>query len=421
MEKTMQSTIITIGDELLIGQVTDTNSAYIARRLNSCGIEILETVSVHDNKQQILSALDNAVRTTDVVILTGGLGPTKDDITKNALAGYFHSELVENEDVKRHVLNLYASRPEVLNRLTETQWQVPDNAVILPNRVGSAPLMLWDINIDGRRKLVVSLPGVPYEMMIAIDEQIIPFMEQHWLERKSAILHRHVLVYGIPESTLALKIQQWEEALPASMHLAYLPKDGMVRLRLSSYGEADDAKMDEQIRTLLPLIDEYVIATEDKPLEVLVGDELRRLHATVSSAESCTGGKIAALLNRHSGSSDFYKGSIVAYSNEVKEKVLNVRRDYLEQYGAVSEQVVTLMAFGATRVLNTDYAVATSGVAGPTGGTKEKPVGTVWIAVATPEKVHTRLLHLGKLREQNTDRATAAALVMLLKILRDTK
>ena len=418
MEKTIKSAVVTIGDELLIGQVGDTNSAFIAERFNQLGIELTSTISIHDDRRQILDVINQTLDEVDILVLTGGLGPTKDDITKNTLSEYFGSQLVEDETVRQHILTLYADRPEVLNRLTETQWQVPDNATILENRVGSAPLMLWDIQRDGRRKIVVSLPGVPYEMMIAIDEQIVPYLKSHYLERSAHIIHRNVLVFGVPESTLALKIERWEDALPASMHLAYLPKDGIVRLRLSTYGQATEQQMDEQIEKLLPLISDHVIATEDKPLEVLVGEQLRRLHATVSTAESCTGGKIASLLNRHSGSSDFYKGSIVAYSNEVKENVLHVRRDYLEQFGAVSEQVVTLMAYGATRVLNTDYAIATSGVAGPTGGTPDKPVGTVWIAVATPEKVYTRLLRLGKLREQNTDRATVQALVMLLRLLR---
>ena len=414
----MLAHIITIGDELLIGQVVDTNSAFICQELNNHNIVVDEVVSVHDDRQQIVSALDNAMQRADLVLLTGGLGPTKDDITKLTLARYFGGELVENDEVRQHIFELYSSRPQVFNSLTATQWLVPQNAIILPNRVGSAPLMVWMRHVGKREVIVASMPGVPYEMEIAMREQVVPFVEAH-RTLTNAIVHRHVMVYGIPESTLALQIAQWEAALPETMHLAYLPKDGIVRLRLSSYGEASAAQLDERVSALLPLLGDAVVATEDKPLEVLVGEQLLRLHATVGSAESCTGGKIAALLSKHAGSSDFYKGSVVAYSNEVKMSVLGVEKTTLEEWGAVSEQTVIQMAQGARRVLGTDYAVATSGIAGPGGGTADKPVGTIWTAVATPEKVYTKLLHLGTLRDKNTDRTTVAVLVNLLRILQN--
>lgn len=412
----MQAQIITIGDELLIGQVVDTNSAFMAEQLNSYGIELNEIVSVHDNAEQIISALEDALGRVDVVLLTGGLGPTNDDITKLTLCRFFSTRLVESEEVKKHISELYAHRPEVFNRLTATQWQVPENALILPNSVGSAPLMVWTIEKDGRKQWVCSMPGVPYEMEIAMREQILPYLSKQ-MDAQAHIVHRTVIVYGIPESKLALQIADWEKALPKSMHLAYLPKDGIVRLRLSAYSGVTDKEMEAQIQKLIPLLGDSVLATQDLPLEVLVGAELKRRGQTISTAESCTGGKLAVLLNRHAGSSEFYKGSVVAYANEVKENVLGVREQTLSEYGAVSEQTVREMAQGVKQLLQTDYAIATSGIAGPSGGTEQKPVGTVWIAVATPQKTEAQCFHFGKLRDKNTDRATLAALVKLLKIL----
>ncbi len=412
----MQAQIITIGDELLIGQVVDTNSAFMAEQLNSYGIELNEIVSVHDDAEQIISALEDALGRVDVVLLTGGLGPTNDDITKLTLCRFFSTRLVESEEVKKHISELYAHRPEVFNRLTATQWQVPENALILPNSVGSAPLMVWTIEKDGRKQWVCSMPGVPYEMEIAMREQILPYLSRQ-MGAQAHIVHRTVIVYGIPESKLALQIADWEKALPKTMHLAYLPKDGIVRLRLSAYSGVTDEEMEAQIQKLLPLLGDSVLATQDLPLEVLVGAELKRRGQTISTAESCTGGKLAVLLNRHAGSSEFYKGSVVAYANEVKENVLGVREQTLSEYGAVSEQTVREMAQGVKQLLQTDYAIATSGIAGPSGGTEQKPVGTVWIAVATPQKTEAQCFHFGKLRDKNTDRATLAALVKLLKIL----
>lgn len=406
----MQAVIITIGDELLIGQVVDTNSAYIASQLNRYGIEVIEDVSVHDEARQIKEALDEALRKSSIVLLTGGLGPTKDDITKRVLCDYFHTSLVESEEVKSHIYTLYQDRQDVLNRLTATQWQVPANATILPNRVGSAPLMVW---MQGG-KCIASMPGVPYEMQIALDEQVLPFIASHLLDRQMEhITHRTVLVHGIPESALAIRIEAWENSLPHGMHLAYLPKDGIIRLRLSGYGVPPE-QVDEEINKLLPLIKQYVLATEDKPLEVIAGELLRRHGQTIATAESCTGGRLAALLNAHAGSSTFYYGSVVAYDNSVKERVLGVSAHDLQMHGAVSEAVVRRMAEGVRDLLRTDYAIATSGIAGPDGGTKEKPVGTVWIAWATPHGTFAECFHLGKLREQVTLRACNVALVRLI-------
>ena len=437
----MIASIITIGDELLIGQVVDTNSAWMAERLNEVGISLHQITSVHDNREHILAAIDEAFSRADIVFTTGGLGPTKDDITKQVLCDYFQTMLVEDSRVREHIYTLYQDRPDVLNRLTATQWLVPASATILPNRVGSAPIMVFEqttfetsetfrTSSTQGTKYLISLPGVPHEMKIAMTEQVLPYLQskvksqmskvndsQHSTLDIRQIIHKTILIHGIPESKLAILIEDWENALPASMHLAYLPKDGIIRLRLSSYGEATPQEINEQISLLKPIISDYLLATEDLPLEVLLGNLLKQRQQTISTAESCTGGRLAAMLNAQSGSSAFYMGSVVAYANEIKEQVLGVQHDTLLKYGAVSEQTVLEMANGVRKLLNTDYAIATSGIAGPTGGTAEKPVGTVWIAWATPEGTEAKCYHFGaaREREQITQRAVITALVKLIQ------
>lgn len=407
----MRAEIITIGDELLIGQVVDTNSAWMAQRLNEAGIELYQITSVHDDREHILKALDEAFSRADIVQTTGGLGPTKDDITKHVMCEYFGTTLVEDSRVREHIHELYKERPDVLNRLTATQWLVPESATILPNRVGSAPIMVF----EQTGKLLVALPGVPHEMKIAMTEQVLPYIGS---KVSGEIIHRTMMLYGIAESTLALQIEEWENALPQSMHLAYLPKDGIIRLRLSSYGEATKEEIELQLANLNPLIADYLIATEGLPLETILGNQLKARHQTIATAESCTGGRLAAALNAQSGSSAYYMGSVVAYDNTIKEQVLGVKHDTLEKYGAVSEQTVREMAEGVRALMNTDYAIATSGIAGPTGGTPDKPVGTVWIAWATPDGTTAECYHFGiaREREQITQRAVTAALVELIKI-----
>lgn len=420
----MKAEIIAIGDELLIGQVTDTNSPWIQRQLNQIGIDVVQSSCVHDDKQQIVRALDEALGRAGLVLVTGGLGPTKDDITKQVLCSFFHTGLVENDEVRRHVQALYKDRPEILNKLTATQWLVPELCTVVPNDVGSAPVMWFDVNVGNSRRIVISMPGVPYEMQHAMEYHILPRLQAVGMQQY--IVHHTWLVSGIAESALALRIADWENALPGYMHLAYLPKDGTIRLRLtavlpsSSVGsrEALEAEIQERLSVLLPLVGDYLVATEDQPLEVILGELLVRKGLTIASAESCTGGKIAALLNRQPGSSRFYKGSVVAYANEVKRNVLGVSHDDLSQFGVVSEPVVRQMAIGCKRLLNTDYAVATSGIAGPDGGTAEKPVGTVWFAVATPRETLSWCMHLGRLREQITDRAANMALLHVIEDLR---
>ena len=441
----MRAEIITIGDELLIGQVVDTNSAWMAQRLNEVGISLYQITSVHDNREHILKALDEAFSRADIVLTTGGLGPTKDDITKHVMCEYFGTTLVEDPQVRAHIHALYKDRPEALNRLTATQWLVPQTATILTNRVGSAPIMVFKKSDTGAAfsspsrhplnsseastKHLIAMPGVPHEMKIAMTEQVLPYLattSEADLQRSDllstaqrSIIHRTILVSGIPESKLAILIEDWENALPASIHLAYLPKDGIIRLRLSSYGEATEAEIQSHIDTLLPLIRDYLLAEEDISLEALAGRLLTQQGMTIATAESCTGGRLAAALNAQSGSSAYYMGSVVAYDNSVKTNILGVSPETLNSEGAVSESTVRQMAEGVRTLLHTDYAIATSGIAGPTGGTPDKPVGTVWIAWATPNGTEAQCFHFGaaREREQITLRAVTEALVRLVKTL----
>lgn len=407
--KTIFAEIISIGDELLIGQVVNTNASWMAEVLNHAGITVVQVTTVRDDRQAIWNAVSAAMSHVDIVLTTGGLGPTKDDITKTVLCDYFHTRLVEDLRVRAHVHALYKNRPEVLNTLTATQWLVPSHATILPNRVGSAPIMVFGKD----KRLLISMPGVPHEMQIAMNEQVLPFLQEH-LQLAADIIHRTIVVYGVPESTLALKIEKWEKALPKSIHLAYLPKQGVVRLRLSSYGEATAEQIDKQIDNLLPLIRENVIATEDVTPNIVLGRYLTERQQTIATAESCTGGRLAALLNEQSGSSAYYMGSVVAYDNSVKQQVLGVQAETLATDGAVSEACVRQMAEGVRRLLHTDYAIATSGIAGPTGGTPDKPVGTVWLAWATPEGTFAECRHFSGDRQQITQNAAMAAIGKLL-------
>ena len=442
----MRAEIITIGDELLIGQVVDTNSAWMAQRLNEVGISLHQITSVHDNREHILTALEEAFSRADIVFTTGGLGPTKDDITKHIMCEYFGTQLVEDLDVRTHIHDLYKDRPEALNRLTATQWLVPESATILPNRVGSAPIIVFKKCLGVQEfssleefkipnsKFLIALPGVPHEMKIAMMEQVIPYLQskvksqmskvsdsQHLTLDIRPIIHKTILVSGIPESKLAILIEDWENALPPYIHLAYLPKDGIIRLRLSAYGEATEAELQSYLDSLLPLISDYLLATEDISLEALVGQLLKQQGATIATAESCTGGRLAAVLNALSGSSSYYMGSVVAYDNSVKTNLLGVSQSTLDTDGAVSESTVRQMAEGVRCLLHTDYAIATSGIAGPTGGTPDKPVGTVWIAWATPNDTQAKCFHFGasREREQITLRAVTEALVHLVKSLKN--
>ena len=404
----MRAEIITIGDELLIGQVVDTNSAWIAEKLNEYGIELYQITSVHDSREHIIAALDEAFSRADIVLTTGGLGPTNDDITKHVLCEYFDTHLIEDQHVRAHIETLYQDRPDVLNKLTATQWLVPAGAEILENRVGSAPLMIFHHG----QQLLASMPGVPYEMKIAMEEQILPYIGYS----TASILHKTLQVNGIPESALAILLEDYEASMPASLHLAYLPKDGIIRLRLSSYGEMTEAEMTQWFEELKRLVKDYLIADTDEPLEVILGKLLKQKGQTIATAESCTGGKLASLLSKHAGSSAFYYGSVISYDNSVKEHLLGVPAEMIKVHGVVSEEVVRVMAESVRKQLNADFSIATSGICGPSGGSLEKPVGTVWMAWATPQGTTAECFHLGKLREQVSDRACTKALVKMIQL-----
>ena len=415
----MRAEIITIGDELLIGQVVDTNSAWMAEKLNEQGIELYQITSVHDDRNHIIAALDEAFSRVDIVLTTGGLGPTKDDITKHVLCEYFGTHLIEDATVRAHIKELYRDRPDVLNRLTETQWLVPENAVILPNRVGSAPLMVFHKGTQ----ILACMPGVPYEMKIAMEEQILPYIQNVQCAKdhvqKASIYHKTLQVTGIPESSLAILLEAYENAMPETLHMAYLPKDGVIRLRLSSYGTMREEEIGKWFEDLKSRVKDYLIADMDEPLEVILGRMLTERHQTIATAESCTGGKLGVLLNKHAGSSAFYKGTIVSYATSVKEQVLGIPAEQFEKHSVVSEEVAREMAESVRKLLNTDFSIATTGIASATGGYTKEEVGTVWIAWSTPNKTFAECFHLGKLREQITDRACLKALIGMIKEIRN--
>lgn len=407
--------IISIGDELLIGQVVNTNASWIAATLNDVGVRVVRISAVADEQQQIETALKEAAGRADLVILTGGLGPTRDDITKEVLSHYFQTRLVYNEEVFRNITELFRGRGLTWNELNRQQAFVPEGCTVLPNSNGTAPGMWFEK--DG--KIYISLPGVPFEMKALMQEHVLPNIRKRWPSLQQAV-HHTVYTQGIPESALATKIAGWEEQLPEHIKLAYLPRAGMVRLRLSAYGKSTP-KLEEEVAAelnkLRKILPGEVFGAGTENLEVVIGQLLLKKKQWLSTAESCTGGYIAHLITSVPGSSEYYKGSVVSYANDIKEKILGVDPQLLVAEGAVSEAVVKAMALGARNGLGTDYAIATSGVAGPGGGTADKPVGTTWIAVATPEKVVAREYLFGTNRERNIQRTAFTALNMLRKEL----
>jgi len=414
----MRAEIITIGDELLIGQVIDTNSAWMAESLNGIGIGVIQITSVPDREPAIVQALDQAGIRADIILITGGLGPTRDDITKNVLAGYFGGKLVRNEQALDLVKKFLASRGVEMNELNIGQAMVPDNCVVIPNHWGTASGM-WFRKGD---KDFISIPGVPYEMKGMMTGFILPELRKK--HNLPVILHRTIITQGIPESHLARLLQNYEDALSGEISLAYLPSPGMVRLRLSITGE-DRVKTENilnvELERLLTIVSEHVVGTSDDKLEKVIGELLFKKGSTLSLAESCTGGMIAHLITSVPGSSRYFSGSVVAYSNEIKEKLLGVNKKSLASFGAVSEQVVREMASGALNYFGTDYSIATSGIAGPDGGTSEKPVGLVWIAVASSEKIVVEKFNFGNQRDTNIQKASLTALNMLRKLILDKK
>ena len=406
----MKSTIITIGDEILIGQILDTNSRYISQALNRIGVVVTERTSIGDSAEQIVSTLDRALAMSDVVIITGGLGPTKDDITKHTLARYYNSELVYNEKVGSFVEQLLARRGIAFTELNRGQAMVPQCCTVLHNAHGTAPGMWFER--DG--KVVVSLPGVPFEMRHLIDDSVVPMLAERF--ELKAIVHRTMITSGIPESILAERIATWEDNLPDVLHLAYLPAPNVVRLRLSAYevdGQSVRRMIDDEFDKLKGIIPEAIVGFEDATVEQLVHRWMTENGKTLSVAESCTGGAIAAKFTAMAGASVYFNAGVVSYSNEAKRDILGVNMDDIVRYGAVSETVAIQMAEGVRRAGQSDYAVSTTGIAGPTGGSAEKPVGTVWIGVATPKGSFAVLKNCGTDRSQIIDRATAYAIKLL--------
>ena len=406
----MKATILTIGDEILIGQIVDTNSVSIAKHLNSAGIVVREKISIGDDRTQILGTVARALRDSEVTVITGGLGPTKDDITKKTLAELFHSGMHCDERVAAHVERMLTARGIDYNELNRSQALVPDACTVLFNAHGTAPGMWFER--DGH--VVVSLPGVPYEMEHLMQDEVMPRLKARFALRQ--IVHRTLITAGLPESMLAKRIEAWENALPPYLKLAYLPNPGAVRLRLSAYeveGESVAREIERQFEALRRLIPHNIIGYETASMQELVHRILTERGKTLATAESCTGGTIAARFTAMPGASVYFRCGVVSYSNESKAALLGVDPATIARVGAVSEEVARQMAEGARRVAGADYAIATTGIAGPTGGSAEKPVGTVWIAVATPEGTTAVCKQCGTDRGQIIDRASAFAIALL--------
>lgn len=412
----MQAEIITIGDEILIGQIVDTNSAWLGQKLNEIGISIKQISSISDDRNDILSTLRAAVNRADLVIITGGLGPTKDDITKKTLADYFEVGFKRDEGTLEQVKTLFERFKAPLLPVNIAQADVPENCLVLPNKNGTAPGM-WFQEED---KLIISLPGVPFEMKYLMEEEVIPRIKQQF--KLPHIVHHTMLTAGIGESFLAEKISAIEDMLPKHIKLAYLPKLGQVRLRLSAYG-TDKMALENEVNLIAgeikKLIAPYLISDTDTPIEKVILDFMEMRNLKLAIAESCTGGYLAHQITQHPGCSSVFAGSAVAYSYEMKESMLDVKHETLTQHGAVSAEVVEEMAIGVINRYNADYSVSISGIAGPDGGIPEKPVGTVWIAVANKTKTLSRKFQFGNKRKENIERSAISALIMLHKLLKE--
>lgn len=404
----MRAEIITIGTEILLGQTVDSNSAWMGQRLSEVGVEVQRITSISDVPEAIRAALDAVLPSTQWVLITGGLGPTKDDLTKHVLTEYFGDSLVFRPEIFAHIESLFAKMGRVPNALNRPQADFPLRAELLHNAMGTAQGMLWTHN----EKRFVSMPGVPYEMKHIMETGVLPKMRS---EQRQVHVHRYFVVQGIPESELATRMANWEDALPEGMRLAYLPSPGVVKLRLSALVEKAgkdemQASMDRQSAMLKAILGADIYADDLFPLEVVVGERLKALGQTVGTAESCTGGSIAARLTSIAGSSAYVIGGIVAYSNAVKEQQLGVRKADLLLHGAVSESVVRQMAEGVRKRLKTDWGIASSGIAGPDGGSEAKPVGTVWLAVAGPQGTWSQKFSMGMNRTRTVEKSVLAAL-----------
>ncbi len=410
----MKAAIVTIGDEILIGQIVDTNSSFIAKSLDKIGIEIIEMLSISDDKQHILNTFANLQNKVDLVLITGGLGPTKDDITKKTFCDYFEDELIINNEVLQHVTKLIESiykRP--INQMNKDQALVPSKCTILKNANGTAPGM-W---MQKENTVFISLPGVPYEMKDILENVIVPKIVKEY--KRPFIIHQTVLTYGQGESMVAERIEDWENNLPEFIKLAYLPSPGRVRLRLSARGTNEDIlkyTLAEKVKSLINLIGDIIVGYDDSDtIEVVLGRLLTKQNKTLSTAESCTGGKIAQRITAIIGASFFYKGSVVCYSESVKTDILKVSKQTIEKHSVVSEEVAKEMALNVQKLMHTDYAIAVTGNAGPTKDATHEEVGTVFIALATPENVLVEKYNFGQPREKVIDRTVNKSFEMLQK------
>lgn len=415
----VHASIITIGDELLIGQVIDTNSAWLAQELNKCGIWVKRRVAVGDKWDDIWNALDQESAHSHIILITGGLGPTADDITKPLLCKYFNGTLITNERVLKHVKYLFEEvyrRPGPILERNLKQAEVPDTCEVLFNRTGTAPGMWFEKN----GKVFISMPGVPGEMKTIVSDHVITRLQAHFT--MPAIVSRTMLTFGMGESALAERIKDFEEGLPEHIKLAYLPNYGMVRLRLTGTGDNEDLltkETDELFGSLKKQVADIMVTDKDEPIELAVSNLLISKGKTLATAESCTGGFIAQLFTSHAGSSAFYRGGVVSYANEIKQNILHVSPATIESSGAVSEETVREMVKGVLQALGSDYALATSGIMGPGGGSEAKPVGTIWVAVGNREKIVAQKFNFRFERRRNIDISSYSAINLLRKFVID--
>lgn len=410
----MKATIITIGDEILIGQIVDTNSGFIAKSLDGIGVEIHEMISIGDDKQHILETFKKLQNKVDLVIITGGLGPTKDDITKKTFCDYFDDELVVNNKVLKHVTQLIEGfYKRKITQINKDQALVPSRCIVLHNQVGTAPGM-W---MKKENTVFISLPGVPFEMRYLVENEIIPKIVIEY--KRPYIIHKTILTYGIGESLLAETIENWENNLPEFIKLAYLPSLGSVRLRLSARGTDKDFLenlISENVTSLSKILGDSIVGFDDvETLEIVIGRLLTQQDKTISTAESCTGGKIAQVLTSVSGSSKYFKGSVVSYATEIKTTVLGLSENLFKEHSVVSAEVAKEMAINVKNLMKTDYAIATTGNAGPSKGDSDAEVGTVFVALATPNEVIVEEFNFGQPRDKVIDRAVVKCLEMLRK------
>ncbi len=413
----MKAYLISIGDEILIGQTVNTNAAWIGEHLSNIGFDVNFITAVHDKRADILDVLKIAEDKSDIIIITGGLGPTIDDITKQTLCEFFETHPVTDKEVLAMIEIMMERRGIPMNEKNRKQAEVPQTCFVLKNIRGTAPGMLFEKG----EKVFISMPGIPYEMEYIMTKHVIPYLIKRF--RLQMIIHRNIMTYGLPEAILADRLSAFEKELPVEIGLAYLPNHGIIKLRLTANGDDPEMlaeKVAEQVKKLYEIIPELIYGENEEPLEMVVGKLLRQKKQTLCTAESCTGGKIAHMLTSISGSSDYFKGSVIAYNNVIKKEILKVPDQKLLKYGAVSEQVVKSMAEGGRELLKTDYCIATSGIAGPDGGTADKPVGTIWIAAASATETITEKHLFGYERHTNIMRFSNAALNLLRNLIKDS-